>query len=106
MTLVEALNTHNVDKIIKMYGLPAIHINARRTTQGFENLRSWYTQMFNEILPNSKFKMGTYSGRGSARHFTWTATSDKGVVRNGNDTLGISHGKINYHYSFFTVSKP
>jgi len=103
--LIDALNSHDLDKIINLYGLPAIHINSFRTTQGFENLRSWYTQLFNEILPNSKFKMGSFSGMGSSRHFTWTASSAKGFVRNGNDTLSISKGKINYHYSFFNVSK-
>src|SRR4030067_1634019 len=105
VSLVESLNTHDIDRIVKMYALPAIHINAIPTTQGLDSLRSWYTQMFNEILPNSKFKLGSFTGKGSARHFTWTAASAKGFVRNGNDTLGISHGKINYHYSFFTVSK-
>jgi hypothetical protein len=104
-TLIETLNSHNVDKILGLYSPPAIHISAQRTTQGIENLRSWYTQLFNEILPNSKFKIGSFSGKGSSRHFTWTASSAKGFVRNGNDTLGLSQGKISYHYSFFTVSK-
>jgi hypothetical protein len=102
--LIDAMNEHNLDKIIGFYALPAVHINARRTTQGLENLRTWYIQMFNEILPNSKFTLGTYSGSGSSRHFTWTASSSKGDVRNGNDTLGINHDKINYHYSFFSVT--
>ncbi len=102
--LIDAMNEHNLDKIIGMYALPAVHINARRTTQGLDNLRAWYTQLFNDILPNSKFTLGSYSGKGSSRHFTWTASSSKGYVRNGNDTLGINHEKINYHYSFFNVT--
>jgi hypothetical protein len=103
--LVNAMNDHDIDSILMLYGLPAIHISAYRTTQGMDKLRSWYTQLFEQILPNSKFKLGSFSGKGGARHFTWTASCAKGFVRNGNDTLGISHGKINYHYSFFTVSK-
>lgn len=103
--LIDALNSHNIDKIVNLYGPPAIHISSKRTTQGLEKLRTWYTEMFNEILPNSKFKIGSFTGKGGSRHFTWTAASARGFVRNGNDTLGISHGKINYHYSFFTVAK-
>jgi ketosteroid isomerase-like protein len=102
--LVDAFNSHDIEKIMSYYTLPAVHINAIRTTQGLDSLRSWYTQLFNEILPKSRFKLGSYSGKGDARHFTWTATSAKGNVHDGNDTLGISHGKINYHYSFFTVT--
>jgi hypothetical protein len=102
--LVDAMNEHDIEKIVGLYSLPAVHINASRITQGLDNLRTWYTQLFNDILPRSKFLLGSYSGTGSARHFTWTATSSKGYVRNGKDTLGINHGKINYHYSFFSVT--
>jgi hypothetical protein len=36
---------------------------------------------------------------------TWTATSPKGTVQNGSDSFGLfADGKINYHYSFFTVA--
>lgn len=102
--LIEAMNAHDIDKIISLYTLPAIHINAIRTTQGFDNLRDWYAKLFNEVLPESQFTLGSYTGKGSARHMTWTATSSKGIVRNGNDTLGITKGKIGYHYSFFSVT--
>ena len=103
--LIDSMNRHDIDDILKLYALPAIHISSTSTTQGLDNLRLWYTQMFNQILPNSKFKLGSFNGKGSSRHFTWTATSTKGFVRNGNDTLGISNGKITYQYSFFTVTK-
>jgi hypothetical protein len=105
VSLTESMNEHDIENIIKLYSLPAIHISASRSTQGLDNLRSWYNQLFNEILPNSKFRLGSFTGKGSSRHFTWTASSAKGFVRDGHDTLGLSHGKINYHYSFFTVTK-
>ncbi len=104
VSLVEALNEHNIDKLLTLYGSPAIYISSRRTTQGQAGLRTWYTYMLNEVLPGSKFTLGTYSGTGSSRHFTWTATSPKGTVRDGSDTLSINQGKISYHYSFFTVA--
>jgi hypothetical protein len=104
VSLIEAMNTHDIDKILSLYTLPAVHINAIRTTQGFENLRSWYRKLFEEVLPESNFTLGSYTGKGSSRHLTWTASSSKGIVRNGNDTLGISKGKISYHYSFFSVT--
>lgn len=104
VSLVDAMNEHDIEKIVGFYALPAIHITSIQSSQGLDNLRSWYTRMFNDLLPNSKFTLGSYRGKGSSRHFTWTATSSKGNVRNGNDTLGISHEKINYHYSFFNIT--
>jgi hypothetical protein len=104
VTFMEAMNTHDIDKIMNLYCLPAIHINAIRTSAGFDKLREWYKKLFSEILPDSHFILGSYNGKGSSRHMTWTASSSKGVIRNGNDTLGLVKGKISYHYSFFTVT--
>ncbi len=104
VALIDAMNKHDIEKLISLYTLPAVHLTSLRTTQGFDGLRSWYTQLFNETMPNSAFKLGTYTGKGSTRHLTWTATSSKGVVHDGSDTLGLSHGKINFHYSFFKVT--
>lgn len=104
VSFMEAMNTHDIDKILSLYSLPAVHINAIRTTQGFDALRSWYTQLFNEILPEANFILGSYNGKGSSRHMTWSASSSKGLVRNGNDTLRLIKGKICYHYSFFIVT--
>ncbi len=104
VSLIDAMNERNIDKIVSLYVLPAIHMTRIRSTQGLDNLRAWYGQLFNEILPNSKFTLGSFSGQGGSRHFTWTATSTKGFVRDGNDTLGINLEKISYHYSFFTVT--
>jgi hypothetical protein len=103
-TLFDALNAHDIEKILSLYGLPAIHINAIRTTAGFENLREWYKNLFTNVLPDSIFKLSSYNGKGNSRHITWTASSSKGIVRNGNDTLGLLKGKISYHYSFFIVT--
>lgn len=35
---------------------------------------------------------------------TWTASSSKGDVHNGNDTIGMVDGKISYHYSDFLIN--
>ncbi len=103
--LIEALNKHDINAIMEMYTLPAIHITSTRTIQGFDNLRAWYSQLFNDILPGSRYVLSSFSGKGDARYFTWTATSTKGYVQNGTDTLGLVQGKINYHYTFFTVDR-
>jgi len=101
---IAALNTRDVGEVLKLYTNQAIHINATRTTQGIDNLRTWYNQLFNNVLPDATFTLTSYSGVGNSRHLTWIALSTKGRVTNGNDTLGLHDGQINYHYSFFTVN--
>ena len=101
---VEALNTRNLDKVLSFYSTSAVHVNAARTVSGIEALRGWYTTVFNQLLPGATFRLTGYSGAGASRHFTWTATSSRGKVDNGNDTLGLLNGKIAYHYTFFTIA--
>ena len=103
---IDSLNTGNVETVVSLYNPSAVHINAARTAAGIDALRAWYTTVFNQYLPGAKFKLTGFSGTGASRHFTWTATSSRGKVENGNDTLGLANNKIAYHYTFFTVSNP
>ena len=100
---ITALNSHDPNELLALYTNTAVHINASRSVQGLDNLRAWYTQLFNTLLPDATFKLTGYSGTGNSRHLTWTAASANGRVNNGNDTLGLQGGKINYHYSFFSI---
>lgn len=101
---IEALNTRDLDQVLKLYNSNAVHITAARTVQGFQDMRIWFQALLFSLLPNAKFSHTGFSGTGNSRHMNWTATSDMGAVHNGNDTFGLYKGKITYHYSFFTLS--
>ena len=101
---IQALNSHDPDKVAGLYTQTAVHVTAARTVQGLPALKTWFQSFFKEILPAATFGLTGFSGSGSTRHFTWTAVSSAGAVNNGSDTLGLVDGKIAYHYSFFTVS--
>lgn len=101
---VDALNARDENKMSELYMPTAVHVTAARTIQGLEAIRNWYRNYFTQILPNAKFRLTGFSGTGSSRHFTWTATSSLGSVNNGNDTLGLINDKIAYQYTFFTIS--
>lgn len=103
---IEALNNRDLDQIIDLYNSNAVHITAARSVQGGEEMRIWYEAMLSSLLPNAKFLHTGFSGSGNSRHLTWTAASDMGLVHNGNDTFGLYKGKITYHYSFFSLSRP
>jgi hypothetical protein len=100
---VSALNKRDPELMTGFYTANAVHVNAARTIQGIPAIRAWYQSLFNQVLPNGTFSLTSFTGTGSSRHFSWTATSSAGPVRNGNDSLGLVDGKVGYHYTFFTV---
>lgn len=104
--LIYALNTHDADKVTVLYLTDAVHVNAARTVQGLTAIQAWYNTLLNSLLPNATFIHTGYSGSASTRWFTWRATSNKGNVENGSDTLGLYNGKIAYHYTSFTITPP
>jgi hypothetical protein len=99
---IAALNSRNPKEFVKLYNPKAIHVNGSRTVQGIDAITSWYTNLFNQVLPSAKFALTGFSGKGPSRHFTWTAVSKKGRVQNGSDTFGLNNDKIAYHFTFFS----
>jgi len=102
---IQALNLHNQDKVWSLYKDKAVHITSERTIQGKTAIKSWYSSLFSQLLPDATFTLAGYSGSGNIRHLNWTASSKVGNVQDGKDTLGLIDGKIAYHFSEFTVSK-
>jgi hypothetical protein len=104
LKFIEALNSHRPEVVAKLYASSAVHVNASRTVQGLERIKAWYADFFRQVLPDATFALTGYSGTGSSRHVTWAATSSKGNVLNGNDTFGLNHDQIIYHYTYFTLA--
>lgn len=102
---ISAMNSHNPDLCASMYASNAIRITASRIVQGYNLIRSWFNDFFTSAFPNAVFKLTGFTGTGSNRRFTWTATAPTGIVNNGNDTIGLVNGKIGYHYSFYSITK-
>lgn len=101
---IEALNTHDPAQVIALYQDNAVHITSQRTIQGLRAIKSWFSSLFNDILPDATFQVSGYSGTGNSRHLTWTADSSRGKVQDGSDTFGLIDDKIAYHYSDFSVN--
>lgn len=102
---IAALNSHDPARVANLYTDDAVHITAAQTVQGRTAITTWYTNFLTQILPNATFKLTGSGGVGSNRHFTWEATSTKGKIRDGSDTLGLIDGKIAYHYASYTITK-
>jgi hypothetical protein len=101
---IQALNSHQADQVITLYGDQAVHITSERTVQGQTAIKSWFNTLFNDLLPKATFNLAGYSGSGNIRHINWTANSSLGNVQDGSDTIGLINDKIAYHFSEFSVT--
>ena len=101
---IAALNSHNVDTVAALYATSAIQITPSRTIQGTEAIKTWYSTLFNQLLPNATFSLAGSTTSGNTRHLNWTAISTRGKVTNGTDSFGILNNQISYHYSFYTIT--
>jgi hypothetical protein len=97
-------NTHDPNRVLSLYQDNAAHVTGARTVVGSQAIQGWYSEMFATRLPGALFQITGFSGTGNSRHISWRATSRAGNVNDGNDTLGIRDGKIQYHYTYFTVT--
>ena len=103
-TLLSTLNTHDPERVVGLYTPTAVHVNARRTISGAEGLNAWYRSLFNYYLPGGKYTLTNYTASDNVRHLTWTASSDRGDVEDGEDPFVLFGDKIAYHYTYFTVT--
>jgi hypothetical protein len=103
--LIGRLNHHDPVFVAGLYKENAAHVTGERTVVGRPYVEQWYRHMFTELLPDATFKVTGKSGSGRTRHFTWEARSSKGAIFDGNDTLGLIDGRIQYHYTYFTMQK-
>lgn len=102
--LVGRMNQHSPEHVSGLYADNAAHVTGARTVLGKGPVAEWYRVLFSKLLPNGEFRITGKSGTGRSRHFTWRAQSDTGEVLDGNDTLGLINNKIQYHYTYFTVT--
>lgn len=98
-SLVNAWNERNISTIINLYTSDAIHINANRTLQGHTALKSWLNEFLNLDYKDAVFEIVELSGEDPTRYFNWEVALSDGTIKTGSDTVGISNGKIVYHYS-------
>ena len=99
-----ALNNRDLDGLFELYQPNAAHVTAKRTLVGNNAISNYYYDVLFNQLPNATFTLRTQSGQDPTRIFTWSAVSPKGQVLDGNDTLGLRDGLIQYHYTRFNIS--
>jgi hypothetical protein len=102
----EALNSGDPNQVLGLYQPNVGHVTAERTVVGLDDLARWYVDLLKNKLPGARFTVQDGSGSGNSRHFRWSASGPTGVVADGDDTLGLRDGLIQYHYTHFNISPP
>ena len=56
---IAALNTHNADTVATLYSAAAVQITPSRTVLGTDAIKTWYSTLFSQILPDATFKLSS-----------------------------------------------
>lgn len=97
--IIDCYNSRDINALLLLYQPDAVHINANRTIQGHSSLREWFELVFFPKFKDAAFHVVDISGEEQSRQFNWIAEFRDQSQINGTDTIGISAGKIIYHYS-------
>ena len=65
---------------------------------------AWYQTLLDTVLPEAVFTLESMQANGKSRHVRWTATTERGLAAEGEDTFGIVKGHIQFQYTRFTVA--
>ncbi len=100
---IAALNSGDTAQVIKLYQPNAGHVTGKRTVVGANDIAKYYYDLLGSVLRGATFTLVSSEGEGASRRFKWTATGPTGTVSDGDDTLGIRDGLIQYHYTYYNV---
>lgn len=104
--LFSALNRGAADQAASLYRPDAGHVTAERTIVGQPAVERWYVELLRMRLPGASFRLLDLQVHANSRRFRWVAHSPRGQVLDGDDTLGLVDGRIQYHFASFTISPP
>jgi hypothetical protein len=104
LRFMEALNSGKVANLLSLYQPNAGHVTAQRTVIGLDDIRKWYTDLLQTTVPGAQFNLLDSHGTGNSRYFRWTAAAPNATIADGDDTLGLRDGLIQYHYTSFSVT--
>lgn len=98
-----ALNSRNPDAVVALYNENSGHYTAQGAAVGLDDIRAFYADFF-AALPDATFSPTGSSRQENTFHFTWTASGAAARVLNGQDTITLLHGRIQYHHTLYTVT--
>jgi len=102
-TLFDSLTRRDLDTLIGLYHADAAHVTSTRTVQGTNLVRDFYLDLLSR-LGDARFSVSSVQDAAPTKIIMWTAQGSNGSISDGQDTLSVAGGKIQYHFTKFTVS--
>ena len=102
-TLFDSLTRRDLDALLGLYHADAAHVTSTRTVQGTALVRDFYLDLLSR-LGDARFSVSSVQDAAPTKIIMWTAQSSSGNIGDGQDTLSVAGGKIQYHFTKFTVS--
>jgi hypothetical protein len=104
--LFQALNRSDVETIVKLYEPEGVLVTNRHTLKGPYELRNYYTNLLDAVLPKGQFAVEKRESRDNIEHVTWSGSTSSLArkISGGQDTIGLRDGRIQYHTSLYQVS--
>jgi hypothetical protein len=100
---VNALNSGDPNNVIDFYADDAVHIHSDGAVQG----RGAILKIIDSLMKNfSNINVAllSQSHKNNFYNFDWNAASNEDTRLEGRNTVGISNGKIKFHYAY--IKKP
>lgn len=103
--LFDALNRSDVEAIVRLYEPEGVLVTKQHTLKGTHALRDYYTN-FLRAFPQGRFEVEKRESANNVEHVTWRglAAAQSHTIRDGQDTIGVRDGRIQYHTSLYQVS--
>lgn len=101
--LFDSLTRRDLDALLGLYHADAAHVTSTRTVQGTNLVRDFYLDLLGR-LGDARFSVSSVQDAAPTKIIMWTAQSSSGNIGDGQDTLSVASGKIQYHFTKFTVN--
>lgn len=101
--LFDSLTRRDLEALINLYHPDVAHVTPNRAVQGTTAIRDFYFDLLSR-LGNGVFTTTSVQDNPPTKIIQWAAQSGNGSINDGQDTLSVINGKIQYHFSRFTVS--
>ncbi|MBI5715614.1 MAG: DUF3380 domain-containing protein [Chloroflexi bacterium] len=101
--LFDSLTRRDLDSLMNLYQTDVAHVTSSRTVQGANLVRDFYLELLSR-LGDAKFSVSSVQDAAPTKIIAWTATGSGGSIGDGQDTLSVAGGKIQYHFTKFTVN--
>jgi hypothetical protein len=102
-----ALNSNNANNLAKLYESNGKLFAGNKKYKGRSEIKGFYGNLFNKIMPKAIFSFRTWSWRGYAYKINWKAVSN-GKAWSGSDSINLNPANpklILEHYSAVPTKK-